>query len=149
MGASRAVSETVIQPGIERVSDPAFTASVRGVAVEAGRRAGAVGGAANEWGKAQFGVDVADTVGGVVGTVRDRVGGGPAGAGYGSLAVTSPGEQEGSGLYDGADDDDLFSEYRHGQSYDSPAPAPAAAPAATAPAPKKKTTGWDDEWNDF
>ena len=60
MGASRAVSETVIQPGIERVSDPAFTASVRGVAVEAGRRAGAVGGVANEWGEAQFGVDVAD-----------------------------------------------------------------------------------------
>ncbi|KJA29803.1 hypothetical protein HYPSUDRAFT_94502, partial [Hypholoma sublateritium FD-334 SS-4] len=114
-GASRAVSESVIQPGVERVSDPAFAASVRGIAVEATRRAGAVGGAANEWGKSQFGVDVADAVGGVVGTVKERVGGGPAGAGYGSVSLTSPGE-EGSGLYDGPEDDDLFSEYQHGQS---------------------------------
>lgn len=143
------MSESVIQPGVERVSDPAFAASVRGYAAEAGRRAGAVGGAANEWGKSQFGVDVADTVGGVVGTVKERVGGGPAGAGYGTVSLTSPGEHEGSGLYDGPEDDDLFSEYQHGQRYDAPAPAPTAAHAAKAPAPQKKTTGWDDEWNDF
>ncbi|KAF8204752.1 carboxyl transferase domain-containing protein [Pholiota molesta] len=43
---------------------------------EAQKKAAFVGSTANEWSKHQFGVDVADTVGGVVGTVKGRVTGG-------------------------------------------------------------------------
>lgn len=153
VGATKAVSENVIQPGMEKVSDPNFQASVRGYMTEAQKKAAAVGSTANEWSKQQFGVDVADTVGGVVGTVKDKVGGGPSRLGYGSIALTSPNDhEESSGLYDG-DDDDLFGEYRGHQSpqHSSLAPTVIAGGShstSTATAPVKKSE-WDDEWKDF
>lgn len=85
-GATKTVHESVIQPGLERVRDPNFQASVRGYVDEAGRRVGVVGSQANQWGKSQFGVDVVDSVGGAYDNVRDRVAGGPtAPEGYGRL----------------------------------------------------------------
>lgn len=154
-GASRVVSENVIQPGVEKVTDPAFQASVKGYMTEAQKKAAMVGNSANQWSKSQFGVDVADTVGGVVGTVRDRVAGpGPSRSGYGSLALTSPNDmEESSGLYDG-DDDDLFTEY-HGKGAQSPQTS-ALSPGTSAYDAKSKPTqtasaksDWEDDWKDF
>ncbi|KAJ3516275.1 hypothetical protein NLJ89_g1227 [Agrocybe chaxingu] len=147
VGASKVVSENVIQPGVEKVTDPNFQASVKGYMTEAQRRAAEVGGAANQWSKNQLGVDVADTVGGVVGSVRDRVAG-PSRSGYGSLALRSPNDMdESSGLYS-PDDDDLFTEYRQ-----SPVTTTSAAPAAAASTKTKaletKKNDWDDDWKDF
>lgn len=152
-GASRVVQENVIQPGVEKVTDPNFQASVKGYMTEAQKKAAFVGSSANQWSKNQFGVDVADTVGGVVGTVKERVTGGPVRDGYGSLSLTSPNDMhESSGLYDG-DDDDLFQEY-HGQSSAQSTSglysdnSTTAAPSKTASA-AKKSSDWDDEWKDF
>ena len=59
VGATKVVSENVIQPGVEKVTDPNFQASVKGYVSEAQKRAMVAGGAANTWSKQQFGVDVA------------------------------------------------------------------------------------------
>ncbi|KAH9482527.1 ADP-ribosylation factor GTPase-activating protein GCS1 [Psilocybe cubensis] len=150
-GASRVVAENVIQPGVEKVTDPNFQASVMGYMTEAQKKAAMVGGAANEWSKNQFGVDVVDTVGGVVGTVKDRVAG-PSRSGYGSLSLTSPNDMgESSGLYD-ADDDDLFTEYRGTGAYSPQTSALHTPPVQTqtkAASDPKKSSDWDDEWKDF
>ncbi|KAF7355588.1 ArfGap-domain-containing protein [Mycena sanguinolenta] len=123
-GAARAVSENVIQPAAERVRDPTLQASVLG------------------WSKNAFGVDVAESVGGVVGTVKDRIGPSPARDGYGTVGMGHDGET--SGLYHD-DDEDLFTEYQHGDHYDQPV---AASAPASSPKPKDNN-GWDDEWKDF
>ncbi|PPQ65364.1 hypothetical protein CVT24_011474 [Panaeolus cyanescens] len=152
VGASRVVQENVIQPGVEKVTDPNFQASVRGYMTEAQKQAAAVGSTANEWSRSQLGVDVAGAVGGVVGTVRERVAGGsgPSRAGYGHVSMTSPGDaDETSGLYYD-NDDDLFTEYRgttpattnFGNTHN-------AATTTTKAAPAKKSSDWDDEWKDF
>jgi ADP-ribosylation factor GTPase-activating protein 1 len=144
VGASRAVSENVIQPGVERVTDPTFQASVRGYVGEAGRRAGEVGSSVNQWGKTQLGVDVAEQVGGVVDTVRGHIGGGPAGSGYSSVYSGGSREEETSALYQ--DDDDLFGEY-HGTS-DSTSARVGSSKATAEPA--KSSGGWEDEeWKEF
>ncbi|KAF9481856.1 hypothetical protein BDN70DRAFT_875809 [Pholiota conissans] len=150
-GASRVVTENVIQPGVEKVTDPNFQANVKGYMTEAQKKAVYVGSSANEWSKHQFGVDVADTVGGVVGTVKERVVGGPSRSGYGSLSLTSPNDaHETSALYHD-DDDDLFTEY-HGNSPQTTSFTAAAAStgstAAAAKAPAAKANDWDD-WKDF
>ncbi|KAJ7686086.1 hypothetical protein B0H17DRAFT_1072671 [Mycena rosella] len=144
VGASRVVSENVIQPGMERVRDPTLQASVMGYVSEAQKRAAVVGGAANQWSKNQLGVDVAGTVGGVVGTVRDKVGPSPAQNGYGAVGMYGDGEN--SGLYHD-DEDDLFTEYSHGEHYDQPPSQPGLSAAASG---KKSNNDWDDgEWKDF
>jgi ADP-ribosylation factor GTPase-activating protein 1 len=113
VGASKVVNESVIQPGVEKVTDPNFQAGVRGYMTEAQKTAAMVGSTANEWSKQQFGVDVADTVGGAVGVIKDRVAG-PSHSGYGQVALTSPNDlEESHSLYQ--DDDDLFTEYRDSQ----------------------------------
>ncbi|KAK7062025.1 ArfGap-domain-containing protein [Favolaschia claudopus] len=143
-GAARVVSENVIQPAAERVRDPTLQANVMGYVSEAGKRAAAAGGAANQWGKHALGVDVADSVGGVVGMARDRLGQGPARDGYGTVGNY---EGETSGLYHDEDDDDLFTEYKHGQHYDQPVAG--SRPADASSNAKPKNDGWDDEWKDF
>jgi ADP-ribosylation factor GTPase-activating protein 1 len=153
VGASRAVSENVIQPGVERVRDPAFHASVRGYVGEAGRRAGEVGSSVNQWGKAQLGVDVAGQVGGVVDTVRDRVGGGPARSGYNTVFSGGSHEEETSALYHDHDEeeDDLFGEY-HGTGKRQSDAASAPVGNLKGPAePQKSSDGWDGDagWEDF
>ena len=147
VGASRAVSENVIQPGVEKVMDPTFQAGVRGYVSEAGKRAGEVGRSANLWSKTTLGVDVADTVGGVVGTVRDRVGGGPQQRGYGALGMDH--EEETSALYH--DDDDEFFDFHSGSSSQQAMPAQVAPKPTTTVqqrTPAKKSDDWDD-WKDF
>ncbi|CAL1701300.1 unnamed protein product [Somion occarium] len=156
VGASRVVSENVIQPGVQKVTDPNFQAGVRGYVSEAGKRAGEVGSRANMWSKQTLGVDVAEQVGGVVGTVRDRVGGGPSSRGYG---VVSQGYEHGesSALYqDHEDEDDFFGEFSgntprtqtgfgQSSSYSNAAAGGAGAkPAGSA----QKSDDWD-EWKDF
>ncbi|KAI0751010.1 ArfGap-domain-containing protein [Daedaleopsis nitida] len=143
VGASRAVTENVIQPGLEKVSDPTFQAGVRGYVSEAGKRAGEVGRTANLWGKTAFGVDVAESVGDVVGTVKDRVGGGPERRGYGALNME---HEESSALYQ--DDDDFFQQYNSGPSQQSNAPAGASQASTTIHRSAKKEDDWDD-WKDF
>lgn len=158
-GATKAVSENVIQPGMEKVTDPNFHASVRGYMTEAQKKATMVGSTANQWSKNQFGVDVAESVGGVVGTVKERVGGGPVRSGYGSVSLNAGDHDETSGLYDG-DDDDLFGEYKHSQGQ-SPnqsslssstmysSGAMNAAKSTNTNANTTKKTDWEDEWKDF
>lgn len=139
-GASRAFNETVLQPGMERVKDPNFQANVRGYVSEAQRRAQLAGQSANEWSKTQLGVDVADHVGGIVGSVRDKIGSGPTGLGYDSLATQN--HVETSGLYQD-DTDDFFREYSdatHSVSQASTQPSGAQV--------SKKGDDWD-EWKDF
>lgn len=144
VGASKVVSENVIQPGMEKVTDPNLHASVKGYMTEAQKRATMAGSSANQWSKNQFGVDVAESVGGVVGTVKEKIGGGPTSSGYGSIAQDNDGET--SALYHD-DEDGFFGEHNHGQQYDQP-PAQKAS-AATAAVPAAKKNGWDDEWKDF
>jgi ADP-ribosylation factor GTPase-activating protein 1 len=145
VGASRAVSENVIQPGVERVTDPTFQASVRGYVGEAGRRAGEVGTSVNQWGKTQLGVDVAEQLGGVVDNVRDHIGGGPAGSGYSSVYSGGSHEEETSAL-DPNHDDDFFKEY-HGTS-DATSAQVGTSKATGEPA--KRSGGWDEEeWKEF
>lgn len=151
VGATRVVTENVIQPGIEKVTDPNFQAGVRGYVSEAGKRAGEVGKSANIWSKQTLGVDVAQQVGGVVGTVRDRIGGGPSSRGYGVVSQ-GYGYEETSALYqDHEDEDDFFGQFsgstpqnqtRFAQSGTSNEAASAPKPAA------KKEEDWDD-WKDF
>jgi ADP-ribosylation factor GTPase-activating protein 1 len=144
VGASRVVSENVIQPGIEKVTDPTLQASVRGYVSEAQKRAAVVGSTANEWSKNQFGVDVAEQVGGVVDTVKEKIGGGPAASGYGSLKIT--GEGETSALYQDREEDSFYGEYRHvGGSAEQHSPF---TPRSLSMGTPTKKDEWD-EWKDF
>lgn len=149
VGATKVVNESVIQPGVEKVTDPNFQAGVRGYMTEAQKTAAMVGSTANEWSKQQFGVDVADTVGGAVGVIKDRVTG-PSHLGYGQLALTSPNDLEESHSLYNDDDDGLFTEYR-----DSP---PTSHTSAVSTSIKNdthtkgtttKASDWDEDWKDF
>ncbi|KAF8639688.1 hypothetical protein AX17_000952 [Amanita inopinata Kibby_2008] len=142
MGASRAVSENVIQPGMEKVSDPSFHATVKGYMTEAQRKATVVGNSANQWSRTQLGVDVVGSVGEVVGTVKDKWGGGPARAGYGSVPILHEGET--SALYND-DEDDFIGE--HHQAVPSSSTSWSSATPTTPST--KKTSDWDDDWKDF
>ncbi|KAG1755439.1 ArfGap-domain-containing protein [Suillus lakei] len=147
-GASRVVNENVIQPGMERALDPNLHATVRGYMSEAQRRAQDAGRSANEWSKTQLGVDVADQVGGVVGTVKDRLGSGPQGSGYGALPLNNEGET--SALYHD-DTEDFFAEYSDGRTSlgQSLSVQPTSGTSTTpGSASKSKVDDWD-EWKDF
>ena len=144
-GATRAVNESIIQPGIERATDPNLQASIRGYVSGAGKYAEGVGKTANDWGRNQFGVDVAERV---TTTVRG-ISGGPEGQGYGSVPTQHSGET--SEPYQ--DDDDLFKEYKDTSpttTNDPPFPAGNAsgASASTVKHAAAKKDDWDD-WKDF
>lgn len=149
VGASRVVQESVIQPGLEKVRDPNFQASVRGYVDEAGKRVGAASSTANQWSKQQFGVDVAESVGGIVDTVKSRVVG-EGHVGYGALSSSHDGEDWGH--YHDAEDD-FFDDFNEKQT-----PAPSSSTAArgmqgsgsntSSSATAKKADDWD-EWQDF
>ncbi|KAI0268134.1 hypothetical protein BC834DRAFT_868032 [Gloeopeniophorella convolvens] len=149
VGASRAVNENLIQPGVERVTDPTFQASVRGYVDGAGRRAGEVGSSVNQWSREQLGVDVAGQLGGVVGTVRERVGGGPARSGYSSVYAGGGHEDESSSLYhDAEDDEELFGEY-HGAGGEHHAGTGLGGTGGGSAGQAKASDGWDEEWKEF
>jgi len=146
MGASRVVSENIIQPGVEKVTDPTFQATVKGYMTEAQKRAAVVGSAANEWSKSQLGVDVAESVGGVVDTVKDRIGAGPSREGYNALSMRPDGET--TALYhDREDEDDFFGEYQQSRTA-MPASATSWGTVTPTTPNTKKTADWD-EWKDF
>jgi len=134
-GAARAVNESVIQPGVERATDPDLQSSIRGYVSGAGKYAEDFGKTANTWGKNQFGVDVAERV---TTTVRG-MGGGPERQGYGSVPTQHSGET--SDLYQ--DDDDFFKEYRDA----GPATTSNTSTSTVKPVSSKKDE-WD-EWKDF
>ncbi|KAJ3797958.1 ArfGap-domain-containing protein [Lentinula aff. detonsa] len=149
VGASKTINDSVIQPGMERVTDPEFQGNVKGMLGEAQKRAGQVATGANDWGRKQFGVDVGEKVGSLVG----GVGGNPRSQGYGHIG-SGYGEEETSGLYH---DDDANYWGRHdgwGSASSDPnsasvLPGPSSA-ASEAPArPSAKKSDWDDEWKDF
>jgi len=142
-GATRVVNESVIQPGIERATDPNLQANLRGYISEAGKYAGGLGKTANDWSKNQFGVDVAERV---TATVRE-VSGGPERQGYGSVPTEHPGET--SGLYQ--DDDDLFKEYKDVSptATSSNLPPPAGNPSSISTSMVKPTTPRQDDWDDW
>ena len=151
VGASRAVSESVIQPGLERVRDPNFQASIKGYVDEAGKRVGAASSTANQWSKRQLGVDVADTVGGLVDTMKDKFSG-VGYEGYGALATSHDADEWGH--YHDAEDD-FFGEFANKPAGSAPGTVQTASVTATAPASTsstapqaKKTDDWD-EWKDF
>lgn len=145
-GATRAVNESIIQPGMERAADPNLQTSIRGYVSEAGRYAEEIGKNVNTWGKDQFGVDVAERV---TTTVRG-IGGGPEGQGYGSVPTQRSGET--ADLYQ--DEDEFFNEYKDMDptttSHNPPAhvgsTSNTSAGAVKPTAPKKDN--WDD-WKDF
>ncbi|KAF8351663.1 hypothetical protein F5887DRAFT_938538 [Amanita rubescens] len=145
MGASRAVSENIIQPSVEKVTDPTFQATVKGYMTEAQKKATIVGSAANEWSKSQLGVDVAESVGGVVDTVKDRIGAGPSRAGYNALSMRPDGET--TALYNNREDeDDFFGDYQQSR---TAMPASATSWGTVTPTtPNTKKADWD-EWKDF
>ena len=146
VGASKVVSENVIQPGVEKITDPNFQSSVKGYVSEAQKRAMVAGETANQWSKQQLGVDVAESVSGVVGTVKDKIAG-PSRSGYGALPTEHDGET--SALYHDGDDDDFFGEYSHGTQQSGVSPLQASSTQVDgAPAAAKKND-WDDDWKDF
>lgn len=152
-GASRTINETVIQPGMERVTDPEFQGNVKGFLGEAQKRAGQVATGANDWSRKQLGVDVGERVGSLV----SGVGGGPRRQGYGQVTGYN-GEEETSGLYH---DDDGEYWGRHENGWGSATSDPnsatvlggstsAGSVAGNAPSkPLAKKNDWDDEWKDF
>ena len=150
-GATRTVSEYVIQPGLERVRDPNFQASIKGYVDEAGKRVTAVGSTANQWSKQQLGVDVADKVGGLYDNVRERVVG-PGHEGYGALATSHDGDDW--NRYDDGEDnffDDFSNEKPSASQSKSPALSGGSASTAAGTASSvsnKKADDWDD-WKDF
>jgi ADP-ribosylation factor GTPase-activating protein 1 len=144
-GASRVVNENVIQPGMERALDPNLHATVRGYMSEAQRRAQDAGRSANEWSKTQLGVDVADQVGGVVGTVKDRLGSGPQSSGYGTISMHNDGET--SALYHD-DTEDFFGEYSDGHTSLGQPSVHSTSGTSNTPTSKSKNDDWD-EWKDF
>ena len=142
IGASRAVSENIIQPGMEKVADPNFQATMKGYVTEAQKKATSVGSAANEWSRSQLGVDVAESVGGVVDTVKDRLGAGPQRAGYNTLPMRQDGETTAL-YYDHDDEEDFFGEYQGRTA------VPTSASTVTPTTPKAKGASEWDEWKDF
>jgi ADP-ribosylation factor GTPase-activating protein 1 len=141
IGASRVVNENLIQPGMEKVTDPNFQSQVKGYVSEAGKRAGELGSTANTWTKYTLGVDVAESVGGVVSSVR----GGPSRQGYGVVDQHYSGES--SSLYH--DEDDDFFDQHSPSTTTHPAPSSATGLTSRASAGQaKKSDDWD-EWKDF
>lgn len=145
-GASRVVSENIIQPGMEKATDPTLIAAARGYVSEAGRVAGDVGQTANTWSKSQLGVDVGAHVGGMVETLKQTVAGPGVGSssrsGYSSISSHADDyhDDSSSALYAGDHDGDFFAGVDHRKS----------GQAETKPPQAKHGDDWDDdEWKDF
>ncbi|KAL5530004.1 GCS1 [Sanghuangporus sanghuang] len=152
VGATRTVTENVIQPGLERVRDPDFQASLKGYVDKAGKRVTAVGATANQWSKQQLGVDVADKVGGLYDNVKERVVG-PGHEGYGALATSHDGDDW--NRYDNEEDnffEDFSSEKQTVTQGKAIATMEGSSSTTSAPtasiSSNKKADDWD-AWKDF
>ncbi|KAF8309587.1 ArfGap-domain-containing protein [Clavulina sp. PMI_390] len=141
-GATRTVNSTVIQPTVERVSDPTFRAGVTQYVSDGAK-------SANSWGKTQLGVDVGSMVQGFTsGTGANSSRGQYSSINHANDFHGYDDEEGTSALYSDAGDDDFFHEFGKGE----------LKPAATQPKPstavpvsaKPKKDEWDDgEWKDF
>ncbi|TFY58358.1 hypothetical protein EVJ58_g6466 [Rhodofomes roseus] len=136
-GATKAVSENIIQPGMERVTDPNFQQSVKGYVSEASKRAADAGRSANMWGRSTLGVD----------------GGGAGWRSGGSVGPGGYGDGETSALYqDHDDEEDFFNNYNnnpnrgHGSLASQVSPI---SPAMHSPAPAAKAAKKDDDWDEW
>jgi ADP-ribosylation factor GTPase-activating protein 1 len=135
----------------ETATDPDLHEQIKGYADTASKSAASAAGTANEWGKKQLGVDMADHVGAVVDKVKDVTGlraSGP-GGGYESVGGYSGyggyDDDPGTRLY--ADDGDDFFEV-HTEAPAAPTSSTTARNTSTTTG--KKTKDWDDdEWKDF
>lgn len=140
-GAGKAVNENLIQPGMEKAMDPTLRATAAGYVSQASKKAVEVAAGANDWGKNQFGVDVA-------GKARDTFVG-PSTRGTYSTVESHSGNDD----WDKDDDDDDFFERQMAASKsDQPGKASGSASAtATTPASKKPAAqdDDDDDWKDF
>ena len=150
----------------EKAMDPVLHESVKSYAAQASKMAMDSGKAANEWGKRELGVDVADKVAGVADKAKGALGmSSHPGGGY--EPVSGPGgeyggwhDENGTRLYaDGDGDEDFFDAHGAGGQFASPmTPGTAssvatgqATPGSAAPlSQSKKTKEWDnDEWQDW
>jgi ADP-ribosylation factor GTPase-activating protein 1 len=124
--------------------DPNLRQTVGSYVSEAGRIAGDVGSSANEWGKSQLGVDMGRSMGNIVGSVKQSVGGGSANRGYSSLSGYTGDyhDDQTSALYAEAGDDDFFNIQRR----EVPG-AGGSGSVSQAKAPAKDDN--DDEWQDW
>ncbi len=101
VGASKVVNESVIQPGMEKVSDPELQRNVKGYLEGAKKGAVSVGSSANAWGKTSLG----SMSRGVSVRSWGKLGGGPSREGYGAVPTGWEGER--GALY-AEEDDDFF-----------------------------------------
>jgi len=147
VGASRVVNESVIQPSVEKLTDPNFREGVvRSVGTSAKN--------ANEWGRAQLGVDVGGFVAGVASKST--------GYAKGSYAAVNPhgdqfeDEHTTSALYADAGEDDFFKQLDNlaskniGTSLTPISSTAAKSTAVNASQAERQTDEWGgDEWKDF
>lgn len=138
LGASRAVNESIIQPGLEKVSDPNFRKDVTDYVAS-------TAGAANEFGKRQIGVDVGGLVSNIAGPSTAR-------GSYSSVNTRGwhdedEDDQHGSSaLYAANGDDDFFAEFNNNDKGTSKT-AQSSTPVGKTNPPKDD---WkEDEWKDF
>lgn len=135
---------------MEHLADPALRDTVGGYVGAAGQRAAMVAGTANAWGRKQFGVDVGESVGGVVDKVRAGVTGGPGAQGYQAVDQWGAGahehdeHEEGASLFSDAAAHD---EDGHAQGWQDMPTASLKHEDGKVEA-KPKTEDWD-EWKDF
>lgn len=147
VGATRAVNNTVIQPTVERVSDPTFRAGVTQYVSESAKNA-------NTWGKSQLGVDVGSMIGnlktGGADSARGRY---TSLGGEGQQYHGSDDEDGSSALYADAGNDEFFHDFENkktGLVGSSINQAAASSKVQTPPTKKKNDDDWDDnEWKDF
>lgn len=150
--ATKVVNASVIQPGMERVSDPNFRAGVAQYVTESSK-------SANAWGKSQLGVDVGSLVGNIASgaTTVGR-------SGYASLAGGQnqggphqgyQHDEEDSALYADGGDDAFFDEFNHGVASNTSGASPSAfsgnsTSTKSVSTPQTKKDDWDEsEWKDF
>ncbi|KAH7100586.1 ArfGap-domain-containing protein [Auriculariales sp. MPI-PUGE-AT-0066] len=108
MGASKAVNDSIIQPGLQRAADPTVMSSVKGYAAEASKQAASLGKNANDWGKTTWGVDVAGQATDIFDGVKRATVGQQPPQGYSSIHDH---DEETSALYHDETDDDFFARH--------------------------------------
>jgi len=130
--AGKVVNDNIIQPGMEKAMDPNLRATAAGYLSQAQKRAAEVATGANDWGRNQFGVDVAGKVMG------------PSSRGnYASLGTSHAENEWTSESYHDDDEDDFFD--RHGGGT-----ASLSAPIVKPAAPKAAAHDEDeDDWKEF
>ncbi|KAG9049808.1 Zn finger-containing GTPase- Activating Protein for ARF [Tulasnella sp. UAMH 9824] len=138
-GAGKAVNENLIQPGMEKAMDPTLRATAAGYVSQASKMAADAAAGANDWGKNQFGVDVA-------GKARETI------MGPSTRGTYSTVESHSGNDWDKDDDDDFFErELAASKSDQAPKatqPASATATASTSKKPAAQDDD-DDDWKDF